>query len=127
MTAFDSTILSQLRSDLDDLGGDPVFSDDELEALYVSAGEVHAQTMVLAINRLLMNAAKLEDYTKAHEQLKGQEVFNRLKDLQALWLDEAKRTETQIAIAGLQTVPRRDRIYPYTQRWPTNLRRFRRW
>lgn len=127
MTSFDSTILAQLRSDLDDLGGDPVFSEDELDALYTSANEVYAQTVVLAINRLLMNAAKLEDYTKAHEQLKGQDVFNRLKDLQALWLDEAKRTETQLAIAGLQTTPRRDRIYPYTNRRVSNLRRFRRW
>lgn len=123
--ALDDTILARLRADLDDFGGDPVFSDDELEALYDAADSRYAQTVVLAINRLLMSAVKLEDYKKAHEELKGQEVYNRLKDMQGLWLDEQKRADTQVALVGMQSRPRRWRDVPYTQRWPLNLRRFR--
>ena len=113
----------RLRSDI----GATVTSlpDDDADDIFTEAGEkytdadsITAYTRVLAIRRLMANAAKLTEYTQNESQEKQSQVFAQLKQLLAFWLGEldtavaAASTVGAARFGGMRRKPKRVREYP---------------
>ena len=114
---------ARLRSDI---GADSTsLPDATADALFVEAGEMYteagpiaAYTRVLAIRRLMANAAKLTDYTQNESQEKQSQVFSQLKQLLTFWqsqLDAAIAAASTVGAArfgGLRRKPKAVREWP---------------
>lgn len=112
--------LSDLRADLGDTSATPAFADAELERLYVRSGEDYASTVLFAIDQLLMNAAKLNDYTAGQTQERKSQVFANLQKMREIWAVRAPAsasggTSRQVRVFGLRTQPKPKREAPYTE------------
>ena len=114
---------SRLRSDigadstsLPDVDADAIFT--EAEEVYTDANSITAYTRVLAIRRMMANAAKLTDYTQNESQEKQSQIFGQLQKLLAFWqgeLDTAVSAASAIGAArfgGLRRKPKRIKEYP---------------
>lgn len=114
---------TRLRSDigatitsLPDDAADDIFT--EAEEMYTDATSITAYTRVLAIRRMMANAAKLTDYTQNESQEKQSQVFAQLKQLLAFWqseLDTAVAAASTIGAArfgGLRRKPKMVKEYP---------------
>ena len=114
---------SRLRDDigadstsLPDVAADAIFT--EAEETYTDANSITAYTRVLAIRRLMANAAKLTDYTQNESQEKQSQIFAQLKQLLAFWqseLDSAVAAASTIGAArfgGLRRKPKAVKEYP---------------
>lgn len=114
---------SRLRDDigadstsLPDAAADAIFT--EAEEVYTDATSLTAYTRVLAIRRLMANAARLTDYTQNESQEKQSQIFAQLKQLLAFWqgeLDAAVAAASTIGAArfgGLRRKPARIKEYP---------------
>ena len=81
--------ITDMRRDLG-IGDDgTVFTDVELDRLYTRADSSYAKAMYYAVRQLLMDAAKLNDYTAGSSTEKKSQVFAQLKETLALWGAEA--------------------------------------
>lgn len=90
--ALTATQLTDIRRDLGigQTGG--VFTDAELDRLYERAGgtsDDYAMAVAMAVRQILVDAAKLNDYTAGSSTEKKSQVFKQLKELYELWLAEA--------------------------------------
>lgn len=117
--ALTSDQIVDLRGDLGDTGATPAFSDAELDRLYVRAAESYEQTVVMAIDQLLMNAAKLNDYTAGQTHEKKSQVFDHLKSMRAIWAERVTSVKTasngQVQAIGWREQPKPKRDRPYTE------------
>lgn len=114
---------ARLRSDI---GADSTsLPDATADALFVEAGEMYteagpiaAYTRVLAIRRLMANAARLTDYTQNESQEKQSQIFAQLKQLLAFWqgeLDDAIAAASTVGAArfgGLRRKPKAVKEWP---------------
>ena len=114
---------TRLRSDigadstsLPDATADDIFT--EAGEKYTDADSITAYTRVLAIRRLMANAAKLTDYTQNESQEKQSQIFTNLQKLLAFWLGEldtavaAASTVGAARFGGMRRKPKRVREYP---------------
>lgn len=87
-----ATLTADEREDLQaDLGityDETVFTDAELDRLYTRAATLDG-ARVYALDQLLMNAAKFNDYTAGSSTEKKSQVFAQLMAMRAMW---ARRT-----------------------------------
>ena len=111
MATLTADQLSDMQADLGIGTDESVFTDDELNRLYTRASGGYTAAVVLAIRQLLMNAAKLNDYTAGETSEKKSQVFNHLKDLLEYWEDQ-DRSSNQAKIVGMSFVPPTDREKP---------------
>lgn len=103
--ALSSDQLSDLQADLSIGSGEGVFTDDELERLFVRAGEDYDTTVALALRQLLMSANRFNDYTAGQTSEKLSQVRDHLKDMLAYYEDRVQRGGNQVAIVGMRRVP----------------------
>lgn len=102
-----------------------VFTADEVDAIFVEAGEIYtdatsiyAYTRVLGLRRLLASAAKLTDYTQNQSQEKQSQVFDHLRALLTFWQSEANNavaaavTTSAARFGGQRRKPARIIEYP---------------
>lgn len=99
--------LNDLRADLGDSGSPPAFSDIELQRLFARTGEDYNATVVLALDQLLMNASKLNDYTAGQTVEKKSQVFAHLTEIRKIWASrvEAARSKPQVRITRFREEP----------------------
>lgn len=104
--------------------------DPEIDALYVRAeavypdnsGAVEVSVRLLAINALLIQAAKRADYRANRSEEKLSQIFNNLLLLRKLYRDDlAFSVENQlqgVRYGGLRRVDKRIEEYPSTNNSP---------
>lgn len=97
--------------------------DDEADAIYVRAEEdystsaVDSGARVIAIQYLLSNAAKLNDYIQNNSEEKASQVFAHLMRLLKVWKEQAAEDTKEDFRGGVLTgrtkrVPRRLKGFP---------------
>lgn len=103
--------LIDFRADIGDDG--TVFTDAELERLYVRAESNYDGAVVLALRQVLVNAAKLHDYRLAQSMESKSQVFDHI--YKVLAYREARASSTaaqQVRLTGLRAVPPRNKEVP---------------
>ncbi len=109
MATLSSDELADLQADLG-IGSDgSVFSDEELDRLYTRATTLDG-ARVYALDQLLMNAAKFNDYTAGSSTEKKSQVFAQLMAMRTMW---ARRTgiglgEMQAGVIDLDFMDKSD-------------------
>lgn len=103
--ALTTTQLSDLQADLSIDATKAVFTDAELERLFVRAGEDYDGTLVLAWRQLLASANRFNDYTAGQTSEKKSQVRAHIKDTLEYYEDRVLRSGNQVAIVGLRRVP----------------------
>lgn len=108
--------LSDFQSDLGIDDSEAVFTDAELERLYVRAGEVYATAVWYAWRQLLAASTKYIDYRVAQTEEKRSQVYAHIKEMVGYWKDESDAVNnTQgVMIAGLTEIPPKWKEEPYT-------------
>lgn len=90
--ALTVTQLTDMRRDLG-IGDDgAVFTDPELNRLYERAGgtaDDYPLAVAMALRQLMVDAAKLNDYTAGSSSEKKSQVFAQLKLMYKFWAAEA--------------------------------------
>jgi hypothetical protein len=109
MAELSAAQLLDIRADLGDDG--TVWTDDELDRLYTRASSDYNSAVVLAIRQLLMNAAKLHDYSLAQSSESKSQIFKNLKEMLTYWDDKAS-TRQQVKMVGMRSVPPRAKDSP---------------
>lgn len=97
--------LTDLQADLSIDATESVFSNAELERLFVRAGEDYDRTLVLAWRQLLASAARFNDYTAGQTSEKKSQVRDHIKDTLEYYEDRVQRSGNQVAIVGMRRVP----------------------
>ena len=85
MATLDSDQLSDIQADLGISDDEAVFTDDELNRLYTRAGSDYDKSMVYAIDQLMMDAAKFNDYKAGSSTESKSQVFDHLKAMRQVW------------------------------------------
>jgi hypothetical protein len=83
--ALTLTQRSDLQADLGIGSDQTVFTDAQLDRLYARAGDVYELTMCYALDQLLVDAAKLNDYKAGQSSESKSQVFKQLQEMRALW------------------------------------------
>lgn len=89
MSTLSSDQLSDIQADLGIDNTGTVFTDAELHRLFTRAGADYDRTVVYALDQLMMDAAKLNDYTSGASQEKKSQVFTQLKAMREMWARRA--------------------------------------
>lgn len=88
-----AALTSELRRDLQaDLGiGDDqdIFTNSELDRLYTRAAADYDLTVVYALDQIMVDAAKLNDYRAGSSSESKSQVFEHLQAMRTLWADRA--------------------------------------
>ena len=66
-----------------------VFTDAELNRLFERAGSDYDLTVVYALRQLLVDAAKLNDYTAGASTEKKSQVFKQIQEMLKVWSVQA--------------------------------------
>lgn len=97
-------LTSELRMDMQaDLGigsAQTVFTNSELDRLYTRAESDYDLAMVYALDQLMMDAAKLNDYRAGSSSESKGQVFEHLRAMRALWAERAGVTGGKL-VAGV--------------------------
>jgi hypothetical protein len=112
-----------LRADLGLAADETVFTDAELDRLYVRAGErytvttsIEAYARVLACKQLRAKSANLTDYTQNETTEKLSQIFANLSKMQACFEDELAAAEragsASVRIGALKKKPTSLKDYP---------------
>lgn len=109
MATLDADQLTDFRADIGDDGS--VFTNAELHRLYTRAGSDYTAAVVLALRQILMNAAKLHDYSLVSSSESKSQVFKNLHDMLTYWESKAQ-TSQQVKIVGMRVVPPRVKDEP---------------
>lgn len=106
--------LADLQADLGIDDSEAVFTDADLERLFVRAGEVYPTAVYFAWRQLLAASTKYIDYRVAQTEEKRSQAYQHIKEMVAHWKSEAEdATNTKgVAIAGLNLVPTSWKDYP---------------
>lgn len=112
--ALTSDQLSDLQGDLAISDDESVFTDAQLERLYVRAGEDYNTAVYMALRQLLVASTKWIDYQVAQTKESRSQVFDHLKKMVDFWQVEAqKSTNTQgVKIVGMTEIPPRTKEEP---------------
>lgn len=89
MATLSSDQLSDMQGDLGISDNEAVFTDDQLHRLYTRADSDYELAMVYALDQLLMDAAKFNDYTAGSSTEKKSQVFAQLEKMRKLWAQRA--------------------------------------
>jgi hypothetical protein len=106
--------LADLQADLGIDDSETVFTDADLERLFVRAGEVYPTAVYYAWRQLLAASTKYIDYRVAQTEEKRSQAYTHIKEMVAYWKAESEdSTNTKgVAIAGLNEIPARWKDYP---------------
>jgi len=85
MATLSSDQLGDMQGDLGISDDESVFTDDELNRLFTRADGDYDLGMVYALDQLLMDAAKLNDYMAGSSSEKKSQVFAQLEKMRKLW------------------------------------------
>lgn len=89
MATLSAAQLGDIQADLG-IGQDgAVFTDAELSRLYTRAESDYDLTVVYALEQLMVDAAKLNDYTAGSSSEKKSQVFAQLKAMREMWAKRA--------------------------------------
>lgn len=83
-----------------------VFTDEELDDIYLEAGLNFNVAMATAIEELLFDAAKLHNYKAGQTSENKKEIFDNLLALQKIYSAKGQ-SSNQVLIVGLRGVPPR--------------------
>ncbi len=114
---------ADLRADLGLDDDETVFTDDELDRLYVRAGDrytatdcIEAYVRVLGCKQLRAKASNMTDYTQNDTQEKLSQIFANLGKMQADFESEliaaTKSSAASVRIGALKKQPTRLKDYP---------------
>ena len=71
--------IADLRNDIPDQGQPPIFTDAELTRFWVRAGGNHIGALILALDGLSGDAAKLSDYSDGQTRDNQSDIFDHLE------------------------------------------------
>lgn len=114
---LDADELTDIRGDIGDTNN--AFSDAELQRLHVRSGGVYPQTVLLAIDQLLANAAKFSDYTQNETQERKSQVFKNLLDMRDIWVKRANKGAAALRIVKIAPQSH-DKDEPWGENWTNN-------
>lgn len=112
MATLDAAQLARLRRKLGDTTSPYAFADPDLQDIYDQAAGDWNQTIVDALDELLINAAKFADYTQNETDEKRSQIFKQLKEMRDLYRAKTGATN-QVIIAGMRKVPPTQKDVPY--------------
>lgn len=93
-----------------------VFTDAELQRLYVRSNGNYRKAVILAIKQILADATKLTNYKVGQVQEGQDKVFEHLKDLLDILNKEYNNeVRTPVRIFGISPIPPAEREIPYDQ------------
>ncbi len=107
--------ITDFRGDLG-IGTGEVFSDLELNRLFTRADENYSLAVLYGYRQIMASAAKLHDYRMAMTEEKRSQVWDHLKEMVAIWTDEARGSGNQLKSVGLLGVPPRTKDRPWRNR-----------
>ncbi len=110
MPTLDATTLARIRRDIADKTEPYAFSDVELEDNYDRCDGVYYPTLVLTIEQLVADAAKLYNYTSGYTKQEQEKVFDHLFRIRDMFLE--KSGSTNASIVGLSIVPTKHKAQP---------------
>jgi hypothetical protein len=102
--ALSSQEISDFRADLGDQTKPFAFTDDEIQRLFEREDSDYADTLLLAIKQLLMNATKFYNYVSGHTRQEQEKIFDHLKNMYDLQ-QASIISKQQVTIVGTATVP----------------------
>lgn len=107
--------LTDFQSDLGISDNEAVFTDAELQRLYIRAGEVYEAAVYMAWRQVFAQATKYIDYKVAQTEEKRSQVWDHIKAMLAHWKEEAASASgTQGAMfVGLNVIPTLSKEEPY--------------
>lgn len=124
-------IMVDMQQDLAIGHDQSVFTNDELERLYVRAEEDYNLAVYYGWRQILAGSAKWVDYQVAQTKVSKSQAFDQIKAMVTFWGNESRSTANQVRIMGAVPVPTnhkpkpadayrpergRRRIYPYADR-----------
>lgn len=121
--------ITDMQGDLAIGNDESVFTDDELQRLYVRAGEDYNAAVYYAFRQIL--ASKVTswiNYQVALTKVDRSKAFDNLKTLLAIWQDLATTGANQVKIVGINSVPSQHKPRPadeYPKPWPYRWNRWR--
>jgi hypothetical protein len=77
--------LADMQADLGIAADEAVFTDDQLNRLYARADSDYETAVCYALDQLMMNAARFNDYTAGASTEKKSQVFAQLKAMREMW------------------------------------------
>jgi hypothetical protein len=89
MSTLSSDQLADLQVDLGISSDGSVFTDAELNRLFTRAEADYDRTVVYALDQIMVDAAKLNDYTAGASEEKKSQVFTALEKMRGIWARRA--------------------------------------
>jgi hypothetical protein len=89
MAELSSDQLGDIQGDLGIADDEAVFTDAELHRLYTRADSSYDLAVVYALDQLLMDAAKFNDYKAGSSSESKSQVFKHLQGMRKLWSQKA--------------------------------------
>lgn len=87
--ALSADQLADFQADLGISSDESVFTDDELGRLFTRASDDYDTAVALAVRQLMMDAAKLNNYTVGSSSEQKGQVFDHLKAMWEMWSAQA--------------------------------------
>ena len=114
MTTLTDAQIADFRGDLGDDQEQQVFSANEFQRFYDRANSDYNRAVLYAIDQLLMNTAKMQDYQTAHGIVDSKEVHERLLNMREIWEKRItdQVTQSSAIIRAPVTAKRRYREQP---------------
>lgn len=103
--------LARMQRKLDIGSAETVFTDAELDDIYLEASYNFYGAIVIAVEEILMSVAKLHNYTAGQTKENKSEVFDHLLKIHQLALSRSQ-SSNQVQIVGLRGVPPRNIARP---------------
>lgn len=114
--ALTATQLTDMQADLAITSNQAVFTDAELNRLYVRAGDDYNTAVYLAWRQLLADANKFFDYTAGQTKVQRDQTWRHIRETLKIWADESRSNSNQVAMVGLAEIPPRWKDQPATER-----------
>lgn len=91
------------------------FPEPELQDLYTESGENFNLAVLEAYDELIAQAWRFSDYTQNQSIEKKQQIFSNLLKARESWYLSHVKSNNQIRIVGVRTIPVRRIDRPYTE------------
>lgn len=129
MAVLTAAQITDMQGDLAIGNDESVFTDDELQRLFVRSGEDYNLAVYYAFRQILASkVTSWVDYHVALTKISRSKAFDNLKALLALWQDLATTGANQVLIIGANPVPTIHKPRPMDEHprgWPYRWSRWR--
>lgn len=129
MAELTAAQIADMQGDLAIGDDESVFTNDELQRLYVRASEDYNTAVYYAYRQILASkVVAWTDYQVAQTKVSASQAFANLKTLVAEWQKTANTPTNQVKIVGANPVPTTHKPKPtdeYPRSWPYRWSRWR--